>query len=518
MPLRPLNRQQVWLLPPTLDELIPDDHPARFVASFVDSLPESVWQKLGVGLEGDPLGAPAYDPRALLCVWLYGFMTGTSSSRKLEGACRDQVTYLWLTGWQHPDHNTLWRFYKGHRDEMRHIFKLTVKTAVSMNLVDIAVPAIDGTKIAANAAKDRTYDAKGLKRLLERTEEVIHALEQENESNDDSPPPHLPGKLRKAQNLRQEIKTAMEKLAAEEGKKHLNLTDADANLMKTRQVMVAGYNLQAVVSPLKEAEAGSAGMLVTAVAATQDAFDNNQLVPMIERAEEMTGQKADMTLADAGYDSGANLAKCEERNQPIAMPQAVDHELQNPYHKDKFIHDIDTDTYYCPCGQPLKYIRNARVQKTLFRVYRASGEACRICSAFSICTKDRYGRCILIGPFDAQLRRHRVWMATTEAKAAYSRRKELIEPVFGILKEQMGMRRFMLRGWVNVHAEVIAMATAFNLRTLCRIWQTRLVAKRESPSSGTPKLGELDLLSAQTWKKLRQIPDHLGITLSFCRS
>ena len=110
MPLRPLNRQQTWLLPPTLDELIPDDHPVRFIASVVDTLDENTWQQMSVDIYGETLGAPAYHPRSLLSVWLYGFMTGTRSSRKLEAACRDQMSYLWLTGWQHPDHNTLWRF------------------------------------------------------------------------------------------------------------------------------------------------------------------------------------------------------------------------------------------------------------------------------------------------------------------------------------------------------------------------------------------------------------------------
>ena len=79
-----------------------------------------------------PLGAPAYHPRALLCVWLYGFMTGVRSCRKLEAACRDQIPYLWLTGWQHSDHNTLWRFYKEHSQAMRRLFKRTVRTAVAM--------------------------------------------------------------------------------------------------------------------------------------------------------------------------------------------------------------------------------------------------------------------------------------------------------------------------------------------------------------------------------------------------
>ncbi len=121
MPLRPLNREQVWLLPPTLGELIPKDHPARFVAEFVDALDRTAWVELVISPDGEPLGAPAYHPRALLCVWLPGFMTGIRSSCKLEAACRDHVPYLWLTGWQHPDHNTLWRFYQAHRDAMRRL-------------------------------------------------------------------------------------------------------------------------------------------------------------------------------------------------------------------------------------------------------------------------------------------------------------------------------------------------------------------------------------------------------------
>ncbi len=115
MPLRPVNREQAWLLPPALDELLAQDHPARFVGAFVDGLPRDVWSEMEIDLDGDPLGAPAYHPRVLLNVWLYGFMHGIRSSRKLEVACWEQIPFLWLTGWQHPDHNTLWRFYQTHR-------------------------------------------------------------------------------------------------------------------------------------------------------------------------------------------------------------------------------------------------------------------------------------------------------------------------------------------------------------------------------------------------------------------
>ena len=166
------------------------------MAVFVDALDKEGWGELGVEMNGDRLGAPAYDPRALLCVWLYGFMTGVRSCRKLEAACRVQIPYLWLTGWQQPDHNTLWRFYKEHRQAMRRLFERTVRTAVAMHLVDpvsstgqaLAVQAVDGTKVAANATRDRTYDAERGRRLLDRLENAIEDLEAQNEGGEDTPP------------------------------------------------------------------------------------------------------------------------------------------------------------------------------------------------------------------------------------------------------------------------------------------------------------------------------------------
>jgi transposase len=480
MPLRPINRDQIWLLPPTLDELIPDDHPARFVASFVDALDDEEWQKLKIEIEGELLGAPAYHPRCLLSVWLYGFMTGTRSSRKLEAACRDQMPYLWLTGWQHPDHNTLWRFYKEHRAKMRNLLKLTVKTAINMNLIDMAVQAVDGTKIGANASKDRTYDKKGLQRLLERTEASIREVEKENETGGDQPPIHLPENLRGKEVLRAEVKSAIEQVT-KENFKNINLTDRDSKFMKNRQGILPGYNMQAMASPLKDSEKEkTSGMLITAADVVKDTTDTNQLIPMIKLSEEMTGYKADITLADAGYYSSINLAKCEQMQQIVAMPESNDKSLQHPYHKDKFSYNPDADTYTCPCGQILRFKGIKLSRKTWMRKYEGSAVICRVCKAFGICTKDyRRGRTLQIGSFDTALRHHRDWMSTDKARKVFKRRKELVEPVFGILKEQMGFRQFLLRGLNNVHDEAMLIAAAFNLRTLCHIWQAQVTGKRK---------------------------------------
>ena len=319
MPLRDMDREQMWLLPPSLDELLPLDHPARFVAEFVDALDRDDWAELGVEIEGGPMGAPAYHPRALLSVWLYGFMTGVRSCRKLEAACRDQIPYLWLTGWQQPDHNTLWRFYKEPRQAMRKLFERTVRTAVTMKLLDLAVQAVDGTKVSANASVYRTNNAEELRKLLNRVEAAIRDLEAQNETEEDTAAVHLPGELANKEMLREQVRQAMADLESKERQKRINLT-GDARLMKTRGSVLLDYNAQAMVSPL-EPKGGATGMFITAVDMADDGRDDPQLVPMIEQAEETTGTKSEMTLADAAYHSGKGLEECARRGQSVAMPE-----------------------------------------------------------------------------------------------------------------------------------------------------------------------------------------------------
>src|SRR5680860_922413 len=154
MPQRPFSRDQVFLIPPSLDDWLAADHPARFVAVWLDELTGAEWSALGIDREPARTGEKRYAPEALLAIWVYGFMVGIRSSRALEAACRDQVPFRWLSGNQQPDHNTLARFYQRHRRQLRHLFQRSVQTAVHAGLVDFALQAVDGTKIAANAAGD----------------------------------------------------------------------------------------------------------------------------------------------------------------------------------------------------------------------------------------------------------------------------------------------------------------------------------------------------------------------------
>ena len=473
MPVRAYTRDQGWLLPQRLEDLLSPDHPVRFVAAFVDQFDEAVWLEMGVKPKGKADGAPSYDPRLLLSVWLYGFMTGIRSSRKLETACREQLPFLWLTGQQTPDHNTLWRFYETNRQGMRRLLKRTVLTAVASGLLDLALQAVDGSKLAGNAAKDRTYKRAGLQRLLTQTEAAIRDLEAQNRGGEEALPPRLPQKLRQKRALAEKVKQALAEVVAEE--ERVNLTDADAVLLKGRDGILAGYNGQAEVSPLTEA-VDHGGQLITAAVLTRDTNDQGQLLPMLAAAAGNSGEEAKVSLADAGYHSGENLSALAERGQQVLMPEAGARALSSPYHKDAFAYDRESDTYTCPLGQKLSYRRNKRDSKDRpVRLYRAQAAVCRVCPAFGQCTKDRrHGRALEIGPDEEALRKQRALMASEAAKALYSRRRELIEPTFGIIKEQQNGRRLLLRGLANADAEWSLLAVAFNLRVLARVWRHSL--------------------------------------------
>jgi transposase len=476
MPIRPFSREQTFLFPPTLEELVPADHPARYVAAFVDGLGRAGWAELGVAPEGEARGAPGYAPAALLGAWLYGFMTGVRSSRKLEGACRDQVPYLWLTGWQRPDHNTLWRFYQAHRAGMRVLLKRTVRVAVASGLVDLAVQAVDGTRVAGSAARERTLDAEGLAALLGRVHTAIADLEAQNTGGDDPPPARLPAALARAEALRERVAEALARVTDDGGPARANVTDPAATLQKRRGGgFQVGYNPQAMLARVRPPGPDAPGkLLITAADVTTDRDDHGQLVPMLEQAAAVTGAPIPEALADGGYHSAANLAACEARGQVIVMPDPQAPRPDQPYHKDRFVYDPETDTFTCPQGQPLTFQGLDRRQAggPTVRRYRASKAACDTCPVRAACTTAAAkGRSITSGPDEALLRRHRAFMTTDDAKTAYRRRKTLPEPAFGILKEQQAARRFLLRGLDDVRAEWSLLATAFNLRTLAGLRQ-----------------------------------------------
>lgn len=478
MPYRAFDRQMVFSLPPVLDDWVPVDHAVRFIAAFLDAISDEEYAARGIDLVGAARGAPAYHPLVLLGAWVGGFVSGIRSSRKLEAACLDLIPLRWLTANQTPDHNTLWRFYQQHRAGMRWLLARTVEVALAAELTSLAVLAIDGTKVAGNAARDRTYDAAGLLALRARVGPAITDLEAQNSTSDDDAAARLPPGLAQAEALRERIEAALATVQAADGANRINLTDPDAVILPTRHGWVAGYNAQAAVTALVADTGGTTGLLITAAEVTTDPDDHAQLLPLLVANHCTTGRDPACALADGGYYSGAVLAACAERRQVVVMPETQSAEQRAaPYHQEQFLYEAAHDQVRCPRGAllPFRFIRTRPDGEQ--RVYRGKPAVCRACPAFGVCTTNgRQGREIALSAHHRVVRAHRDWMERAEARALSRLRKTLPEPVFGILKEQQGLRRFWLRGLAAVTDEWRLLATAFNLRTLVRYWREGRVA------------------------------------------
>src|SRR3954465_11285165 len=146
---------QELMFPPTMEEWVGREHPARFMREFVAMLD---LRALGLDTLERAEGGVAYDPRLLVGAWLLGYMRRIRSTRGLETACREEMGFVWLTGNHRPDHHALWRFSHTPRKAVQELYRQTVKVAIEMNLVGLAVQALDGTKIAAAASGRGGFD------------------------------------------------------------------------------------------------------------------------------------------------------------------------------------------------------------------------------------------------------------------------------------------------------------------------------------------------------------------------
>ncbi len=490
MPVKPLTRGQVWLLPPSLDDMISKDHVVRFIADFVDALP---LREMGLRNDPAPRGGVEYDVRVLLAAWVYGFMTRVRSTRRLEVAARENLAFIWLLGGQHPDHSTLARFFKANRKAMRRLFKQTVHTAARVGLVGFALHAIDGTRVSA-VSRSKTLTREELLALDRRAEEVIAQLErsvaaEEKSGAAESEALAMPAELGNPAELRARIQTALTEIDGREAARRgrgaksvdprtgqergpeINLADPQAVIMKGPHGYVAGYNAQAAVDDKAH--------IIVASGVVAKADDHDALLPIVHEIRENLGQLADSTVCDAGYHSAANLAAMAEEDTDlyVADPDMKRRESKpgkRAFHKDAFLYDPDTDTYRCPAEQTLRFERMVTDPKDPhygMRTYHCT--QCRTCPHFGLCTESKEGRTIHIGAHDALLRKNRDKMRSDDGKQKMKRRSATVEPVFGIIREHQGLTRFLRHGLPNVTAEWYLLCAAYNLKVLWKEWCRR---------------------------------------------
>lgn len=455
------NYEQILLLPRAVDEWVPPEHPAHFVRDFVDELPlETLGLKTYPGKEG----RPHYAPDMLLKVWLYGWMSRVRSSRGLQQACLDSMPFIWLTGNNHPDHNTLWRFFRDNKQPLRKLFKLIVKVAVKNDLVGFALHALDGTKIIAASSMDTALHQKGLEDELKKLDATIDEQMQKIEKTESAcstPGFAMPWELQNAKKRKEEIRKALVELELADTK-HLHPDEREARVMKTRTHQTLAYNAQAVVDH-------DSDMIVAADVVAEET-DHAQLVPMVQQVVDTFGQAAEQTVADTGYYGGEQIAEAERRHLPVIVAFQDESGTKGEFNKSHFTYDKERAGYVCPRGELLPLQR--RLKPTERNSYPIEEYRCRNkkCPVRAQCTSDKNGRTIQRTPYEDALKRQAQKQSHPAMKTLLSLRKDIVEHLFAIIKTIGGFRRFTVRGIENVNTQWALACSAVNVRKLHAFW------------------------------------------------
>jgi len=458
--LRP-DYAQLLLLPPSIDDWVPKDHPVRAMRDLVDALDLT---QLGLKpfAAGD-VGRPHYAPDLLLKVWLFGWMERIRSSRALERACMRDLAFVWLTGNLHPDHNTLWRFFRDNKEAFRKLFKLVVKFAVKAELVGFALHALDGTKVASASSMDTAQHRKVLEERLKKLDSIVNESIAATEAAEklEQGSYALPESMRDAEARKAKVASLLAELD-EAGTNHRHRKDPSARVMRSRRGRILGFNAQAVADETSD--------LILAADVCGDETDHAQLVPMLDQVRDNAGANAEQSVADAGYWSGAQIAEAEKRHLPVLVSEQPESSAKGEFSKSNFTYDAERNVYICPRGETLKH--EGTWSPTTGREYATMLYRCRNteCPVRSDCTKDKKGRSIKRTEHADALERNAERLRDPGLRELLRRRKSIIEHIFALVKTRDGFSRFTLRGLEGARAQWALVCTAINVRKLIAFW------------------------------------------------
>ena len=462
---------QQFLFPPALEDWIAPDHPVRFLREFVDGCELAA---LGFVMPAASDGRPPYAPSLLLKIWLYGYYFRIRATRKLEAACRDQLPLLWLAGLIVPDHNSLWRFWRDNKKALRALFKQTVQVALHAGCVGLALQALDGTKIPACASGYSGWSKEQMEKLLAALDAALDQTELkivEENTDLEAPALRLPAGLAQREALREQIKKGLAQLAAD-GRSHYHRIEPEARRMKVSEGHRFAYNAQAIADEKK-------GIIVACEATRQEA-DTGQLAPMIEQARENLGAGSataqTTTLADGGYGAGADLQAAAEQSMSVLVPPARS-QTENPYAAPHFTYDARAHTVTCPRGVLLDYEGGTTQQGVPIERFRCH---VRDGPVRAQCTRDPKGRQIEVWPHTPVVQAMRARLRQRAVHQQWSRRREIIEPRFGQIKQHESFRRWTVWGLESVRAPWSLLCATLNLKVLYQCWRSRRGGSRAS--------------------------------------
>jgi len=466
-----------WLLPPSLEDMVPQDHPSRFLREFVDALD---LPSLGFAEQRCEDGRPPYANSLLLKVWLYGYWQGIRSHRKLEAACREHLSLLWLTGMKVPDHNTLWRFWQANRKALRALHRQSVHLAMKAGLVSLVLLAVDGTKIEAVASGHSGWTKEYMQKLLQQLDGVLDRTEAaiEHSATEQQGGYRLPESLAQRQALREAVSQGLKELE-QSRRGHYHQHEPEAHRMKCVSGNRFAYNAQAVADE-------KSGIIIACDVSGQE-NDVGQLPLMLKQARENiqsapkevkepaeAAHKPLTAVADTGYGAAADIAAAQAEGFAVVVPLPEGApKKDNPYHSSNFHHDVVRDVCVCPQKQALVFTGQKDRRGQTIRVYRCR---CKDCPVMAQCTEDPKGRTIEIGPHNAVVVQMRETLASEEGKARLKRRASIIEPRFAAVKARQGFRRWTVKGLEKVSTQWGWVCLTANLQILFSRWLTGALA------------------------------------------
>lgn len=481
------NRSQQNLLGYSVEDFAKSDEKSHFIVETVSNLNlEDLYGRYS------NQGAEAYPPDMMLALWFYAYSEGQTKTRQLEKLCHYDTRYIYISCNLRPDHTTLSRFRQNNLDLLEDYFLQIILIAEKEGILDLKHISIDGTKIQASSSVSKSVKEDQLKRKIDALrKDIKHYMQRCNwvdqGSTDDLSLEDLRQEKERLERLEKkllerqmQLKARKQKLKPEHRKNHqINLEEPEARHMNA--VNGPGYNAQIAVD--------NESKLIIANDTTDAPNDQNQFSSMHQKVEKNIQSDTKRTYtADSGYHSLDQLAYIEEQNidATIADPAPQNRstkskstsaatilkEKRKVQRKD-FVYHTQEDYYECPAGKKLFYIEN----KGRSKVYRATKTACVSCqlAPFCLSSKKRIKQ-IHRDKREPLAEKMNHKLQTDQSKFRMIRRSASVEPVFGNIKQNLGFRRFHLRGLEKVKGEFNLMCIAHNLNILFKTKQTRRLA------------------------------------------
>lgn len=459
------DRQEERLLPPRIEDYVTENNPVRLIDAYVDTLD---LEELGFKHTQAIVtrGQPPYNPAAFLKLYLYGYINGIRSSRKLEAETRRNIEVIWLLEEIKPSHKTIANFRKDNSSALKAVNRDFIIMSKELNLLGGEEVAVDGSFFKGDSSKQSIYTEANLDKQLEILEKKINAYQKALDEQDATDDKAGKGSLIEDEKNKEKIEFLKEKQAEKKALQEqlkqsedpqISTTDEDARLMSKRGQSTAGYNVQIAVDNKHK--------MIVAEETTQARSDKNQLAPMLEKAQEILQSNHFKGYGDSGYHNGIQLKACEDMGIEVyvAIPnQSSTAEKQGRFSHKDFDYDKENNHYTCPQGNTLTAGKKPRVKdgKNMI-VYRSKTSDCNDCPLRSQCLSEKSTvRKIERWEHQAVVERHQKRMKNS--KGSMRKRGAMVEHPFGTLKHRAGMNHFLMRGLEKCSGEFSLMVLGYN--------------------------------------------------------